>query len=419
MPFSLPDAAWAASQDAADALAPLRAEFLFPPADDGSDCLYFAGHSLGLQPRASRDAVLAELDDWARLGVEGHFAARNPWLPYHELLTDATARLVGAKPSEVVVMNTLTVNLHLMLVSFYQPSGRRTKILMESGAFPSDRYAVASQVKLHGLDPQQTIVQLAPRAGEATLRHDDILAAIAELGDSLALVLLGHVQYLTGQAFDLPAITAAGHAVGACVGFDLAHGVGNLALALHDSQADFAVWCNYKYLNAGPGGLGGAFVHERHHDADLPRLNGWWGHDKASRFEMPTDFQAIRGAEAWQLSNPPILPLAALRASMALFERAGIQALRQKSVRLTAYLETVLAAVPGLTQLTPRDPTARGAMLTVRVHGDAGALVAKLHAGGARIDLRAPDVIRIAPAPLYTRFADVHRLGHLLLAATY
>lgn len=415
------------SAAATDPLAPLRDAFLFPVAPDGGEALYFAGHSLGLQPRAARDNVLAELDDWARFGVEGHFAARNPWLPYHELLTESVARLLGARPAEVVVMNTLTVNLHLMLASFYRPSGKRCKILIEDGAFPSDRYAAASQARWHGLDPATTVVALAPLPGEATLRPEAILQAIGDLGDELALVLLGHVNYLTGQAFDLHAITKAGHAVGATVGFDLAHGAGNLALQLHDSGADFAVWCNYKYLNAGPGGLGGAFVHERHHGTDLPRLEGWWGHDKATRFQMPLQFQPIHGAEAWQLSNPPILPLAILRASLALFDQAGMVALRAKSERLTRRLETLLDRIPPekLQILTPRDPQQRGAMLTVRIPaplgGDPAArarpVVARLHAQGVFVDLRAPDIVRLAPAPLYTRFADVERLGDLLAEA--
>jgi kynureninase len=388
-------AEWARAQDAADAFAPLRGEFLFPQ----SGPLYFAGHSLGLQPRRAREYVLSELDDWARFGVEGHFAARNPWASYHELLTGSTARLVGALPSEVVVMNTLTVNLHLLMVSFYQPRPARFRILIERGAFPSDRYAVASQARFHGYD-------------DAVMESDDPLRSLRERGGEIALALIGQPNYLTGRAFDVPALVRAAHAAECFIGFDLAHGAGNLELQLHDWGPDFAAWCNYKYLNAGPGGLGGVFIHQRHAHAELPRFEGWWGHDKVRRFEMGPRFLPIEGAEAWQLSNPPILQLAALRASMELFDGAGMPALRRKGDRLSGYLQWLLERM-GVEVLTPEE---RGSMLTVRF-ANAGALVAALKKRGAIVDLRPPDVVRIAPAPLYNSFADAQRLCELIREA--
>ena len=419
------DDAWARAQDAQDPLNSLRSDFLFPhtpsPGDPkahspgdraapGGEVLYFAGHSLGLQPRKARSYVLEELDDWARLGVEGHFAGRHPWLGYHELLTAPTARLVGALPDEVVVMNTLSVNLHLMMVSFYRPTAARHRILIEARAFPSDRYAVDSQARFHGFDPDEAILQAAN--GEEVLRQLD------EHGDSIALVLIGGVNYLSGEAFDIEAIARAGHARGCLVGFDLAHAVGNLPVRLHDHDADFAVWCNYKYLNAGPGGLGGCFVHQRHAQAALPRFAGWWGHDKATRFAMGPVFKPIAGAEGWQLSNPPILPLAVLRASMELFDQAGIERLRAKSLRLTGYLEWLIDRLPEghCELLTPRDPARRGAMLSLKIAHGAQALATRLAAQGALCDYRQPDMLRIAPAPLYCGFADVQRLAGLLRA---
>ena len=381
---------WTRAQDAADPLAPLRQEFLFP-----TSCpLYFAGHSLGLQPRRAREYVLQELDDWARLGVEGHFAAPNPWVGYHELLTASTARLVGALPHEVVVMNTLTVNLHLLLVSFYQPRPGKHRLLMERGAFPSDRYAAVSHARFRGFP-------------DAVLESEDPLRDLSQRGD-VALALIGNVNYVSGRAWDMRALVRAAHASGARIGFDLAHGAGNLLLTLHEDGADFAAWCNYKYLNAGPGGLGGVFIHERHADAALPRFEGWWGHDKARRFEMGPSFSAIRGAEAWQLSNPPILPLAALRASMELFDQAGMPALRRKGDRLTGYLEWLLRRL-GIEVLTPSQ---RGSMLTVRFRKPG--LVPELAKRGAPVDLRPPDIVRITPAPLYTSFEDVRRLCALI-----
>ncbi|HET6344039.1 MAG TPA: kynureninase [Myxococcota bacterium] len=403
--------------DDTDPLAHYRRQFLLPERPDGQPWVYLAGNSLGLQPRNTRAFVEAELRDWARLGVKGHFHAEHPWMPYHENVTAQTARLVGARPIEVVVMNTLTVNLHLMLASFYRPTRQRHRILMEGGAFPSDQYALASQARWHGLDPANTVVELTPRPEEASLRTEDILSRIEAEGERLALVLLGSVNYLTGQAFDIPAITRAGHRVGAVVGFDLAHGAGNLPVALHDAGPDFAVWCSYKYLNAGPGSLSGCFVHERHaHRPDLPRLAGWWGHDKATRFSMPHDFVPISGAEGWQLSNPPILQLAALRASMDLFDAAGMAALRHKSEALTGLLERLLEDTPRdrIEIITPRAPADRGAQLSLRVHRDARGLLDRLGAEGIVCDFREPNIIRAAPVPLYNTFTDVFRFAEAL-----
>ncbi len=420
--YSLLDASFAEEAqrfDATDPLAAYRAEFLRPVTPEGKPILHFAGHSLGLQPRQVRESIQEVLDDWANLGVEGHFAARRPWVTYHELMTDATARLVGAKPEEVVVMNTLTVNVHLMMVSFYRPTSKRFRILIEGGAFPSDQYAVASQAQFHGFDPAVAIQELRPRPGETTLRDADILDTIARDGEHIALILLGNCNYLTGQRFDMAAITRAGHAQGCFVGFDLAHGAGNLLLNLHDDGPDFAVWCNYKYLNAGPGGLGGVFVHERHlNRTDIPRFAGWWGHDKTARFQMGPEFQPMPTADAWLLSNPPILALAALRASMALFDAAGMPALTKKAAWLSDFLYRQLQTLPdgAVTVLTPAEPNRRGTMLTLRVPGKAAELVGFLQRHGAEVDLRRPDIVRIAPVPLYTAARDVAELGVLLRA---
>jgi kynureninase len=384
-------AAWAKARDAADELRSYRDEFLFP----ATGPLYFAGHSLGLQPKRAREYVNQELDDWARYGVEGHFAARNPWVNYHELLTASTARLVGALPHEVVVMNTLSVNLHLLMVSFYRPTKGRSGLLIEKGAFPSDQYAVASQARFHGYS-------------DSVIESDDPLVTLKERGHEIALALIGNPNYLTGRAYDVNALVAAAHSAGVIIGLDLAHGAGNLRLALHDSGADFAAWCNYKYLNAGPGGMGGVFIHERHAGEDLPRFEGWWGHDKARRFEMGRNFDGIHGAEAWQLSNPPILQLAALRASMELFDRAGMTALRKKGDELTAYLEFILRKHGVKEILTPAQ---RGSMLTFKA---SKALVDTLARSGATVDFRPPDIVRVTPAPLYNSFSDVQKLGALL-----
>jgi kynureninase len=412
--------ATAAQLDAADPLAAFRQEFHLPPGPDGLPCAYFCGNSLGLMPRAARAAAEQEFTSWERLGVEGHFQAPSFWMHYHDTLTEASARLVGALPIEVVVMNNLTVNLHLLLVSFYRPTGTRYKILMEGGAFPSDQYAIESQARLHGLDPADAIVELVPRPGEHTLRTEDIEAKIAELGDSLATVLIGGVNYYTGQAFDMAAIARAGHAVGAYVGFDLAHAAGNLALHLHDWDVDFACWCTYKYLNSGPGGTSGVFVHERFAQRpDLVRLAGWWGHDPAVRFQMKKGFQPMPGAAGWQLSNAQIFPMALHRASLEIVDRAGgMAALRRKSELLTARLESEIRglgmAPSQLEIITPADPAQRGCQLSVLVHERGRELFDFLAIQGIIADWREPNVIRLAPVPLYNSFMDVQRVGNAL-----
>ena len=405
--------------DADDALAAYREQF-YLPRTQGQVAVYLCGHSLGLQPKSARDYIDEELQDWANLGVEGHFQARRPWLSYHETVTAQTARLVGARPAEVVVMNSLTVNLHLMLTSFYRPTPERCKILIEADAFPSDRYAVESHLKWHGYDPKDALLTLQPRPGEATVRQADIDALLRRDGESIALIWLGGVNYYTGQVFDMSAITAIGHAQGCAVGFDLAHAAGNIALALHDWDVDCAVWCSYKYLNAGPGSVAGCFVHERYaHRSDLPRLAGWWGHNKDTRFHMPADFDPIPGAEGWQISNPPIFQLAALRASMDIFDRAGMAALRVKSERLTGYLEALLQhhALPGVSIITPAQPAQRGAQLSLQIERHGRALHQRLTQAGIICDWREPDVIRVAPAPLYNTFLDVFTFVHALQGA--
>ncbi len=398
--------------------------FHVPPADGGRypEAAYLAGNSLGLQPRATRDELLADLDAWRRLGVEGHLEAERPWLPYHELLTAPAARLVGARPAEVVVMNSLTVNLHLLMVSFYRPSGARTRVVIEDSAFPSDSYAVRSQARFHGLDPDATVVRLTPRPGEDTLRTADVLDFLAAEGDTVALVLLGGVNYLTGELMDIPAITAAGRAAGAVVGWDLAHAAGNVPLALHDWDVDFAAWCSYKYLNSGPGALSGVFVHERHlGDAALPRFEGWWSTEAATRFEMTPVSRPPATVEAWQISNPPIFAMGPVRTSLELFDSVGMPALRERSVRLTGYLERLLDEVTAdrpLTVVTPRDPARRGAQLSVRIGaGSAAALAKRLgYEHGVIADAREPDVVRFAPVPLYSTYHDCWRVAEALAA---
>jgi len=402
--------AWADAQDAADPLRRFRDEFLLPPHGD-RDSVYLCGNSLGAQPRAVRAAVDAELDRWARLGVEGHFKGSPPWMGYHEAVRDDLAAIVGALPAEVVAMNTLGVNLHLLMVSFYRPTAERHAILIEAGAFPTDRYAVESQVRFHGFDPADALIEIEADEAHGTLSLAAIERALAQHGPRVALVMLPGIQYRTGQAFDLGAITALARRHGCMVGFDLAHAVGNVALDLHGSGADFAVWCSYKYLNAGPGAVAGAFVHERHATAALPRFAGWWGHDKATRFLMPVAFQPTPGADGWQLSNPPILSLAPLRASLDIFRRAGMPALCAKSRRLTGYLEWLVhTRLDGVLEvLTPAEPERRGAQLSIRVVAGrerGRALFEHLLAHGFVIDWREPDVIRVAPAPLYNGFAD-------------
>ncbi|MBY0356762.1 MAG: kynureninase [Candidatus Obscuribacterales bacterium] len=409
--------AFAQLMDKKDPLAAFRDAFLVPEAKNGEQVVYMAGNSLGLQPQATRDYIDQELTDWADLGVEGHLNAKFPWLPYHENLTAMTARLVGAKPEEVVVMNSLTTNLHLMMVSFYNPTKERYKILIEGGAFPSDQYAVASQATFHGFDPADAILELTPRSGEEILRTEDILAYIEEHGESIALVLLGSCNYLTGQAFELEKIAAAARKKGCRFGVNLAHGAGNLELKLHDWGLDFAVWCSYKYLNAGPGAIAGCFVHERQaNNPQLKRFTGWWGHDKKTRFLMGPEFVPIPGAEGWQLSNPPIFQLAALRASMEIFDKAGMPAIRHKGDLLTGYLEFLLDRLPenSCQIITPRNKQERGCQLSIRVSKKPKELVENLKANNAICDFREPDIIRVAPCPLYNSFHDVYRFVNVI-----
>jgi len=402
--------------DAADPLRAFRDEFLIPP-HDAAEQLYFCGNSLGLQPRGVRAAVLVELDAWAQLGVEAHFKGRHPWMPYHAFVREQLAEVVGAQPQEVVAMNSLTANLHLMMVSFYRPSGSRNAILIEAGAFPSDRHAVESQLRFHGVDPSTALIELEADAhngesGGGTISMAAIERALAEHGHRIALVLWPGVQYRTGQAFDLAEIARLARAQGCVVGFDLAHAAGNLPVQLHDCGADFAVWCSYKYLNAGPGAVAGCFVHERHARAELPRFAGWWGHDQGTRFRMDPQFMPTPGADGWQLSNPPILALAPLRASLDVFHRAGMARLRGKSIQLTGHLEALIRArlSDTLEIVTPLDPAQRGCQLSLRVHGGherGRALFEHLAERGIIGDWREPDVIRISPTPLYNRFVDV------------
>jgi kynureninase len=407
------DAAWARAQDDADPLRDLRSEFLIPPHADGAQT-YLVGNSLGLEPRGVRQAVLDELDDWARLGVEGHLHARHPWLPYHREVRDGLADIVGAEPIEVVAMNSLTTNLHLLMVSFYRPTPARHAILIERNAFPSDRDLAASQIRFHGFDPAESLIEVEPDEAGGTLSMAAIERALAEHGQRIALVLLPGVQYLTGQAFDIAAITKLAHAHGCVAGFDCAHAAGNIDLRLHDSDCDFAAWCSYKYLNSGPGAVAGAFVHTRHAHAKLPRFEGWWGRDEATRFQMRPEFDPAPGAEGWQLSNPPILALAPLRASLELFQRAGMARLRAKSKRLTAYLAWLIETQLGdvLEIATPAAPERRGAQLSLRVRAGRAAgqsLFDYMTAHGVLGDWREPDVMRIAPTPMYNTFADCLR----------
>ncbi|MEM6396195.1 MAG: kynureninase [Bacteroidota bacterium] len=397
--------------DREDPLARYRDRFHRPVDEQGNELVYLCGNSLGLQPKTTEEAIQQELEDWKKLGVEGHFHAKNPWMPYHRFLRDAMARVVGAKPEEVVLMNTLTVNLHLMMVSFYRPTEKRYKIVFESDAFPSDKYVVESQLRFHGFDPRKSALKLQPRAGEVCLRHEDIYRLIEEQGDEIALIMLGNPNYYTGQFFDMKEITRRAHAKGITVGFDCAHGAGNRPLDLHDSGCDFAVWCTYKYLNGGPGAIAGAFVHERHSNrTDLPRFEGWWGHDEATRFGMRDDFQPMPGADAWQLSNPPILALAPVWASLKIFEEVGMSALREKSIKLTGYLETLLNQLgrDRIRIITPSEPEQRGCQLSLQVVGADKSLFDRLTASGVVADWREPDVIRVAPTPLYTSFAEVY-----------
>lgn len=413
----------AREMDRRDPLAEFRDRFRIPDGPDGQPALYLCGNSLGLMSTDAEQAVTGELGAWARLGVAGHFDGPFPWMPYHRFLTDHLAELVGARSDEVVAMNSLTVNLHLMMVSFFRPEGERRRILIEQGAFPSDRHAVASQLAFHGLDPDTDLVELAP-GRDGLIGSEAVESYLAQHGDRVALVLWPGVQYASGEVFDLSRIARAAHAAGAVAGFDLAHAAGNVPLALHDDGADFAVWCSYKYLNAGPGAVGGCFVHQRHHDHFAgPRLAGWWGHDEASRFRMGPGFEPMRGAEGWQLSNPPILAMAPLRASLDIFHAAGMARLREKSLRLTDFLDRGIRdhLAESLEILTPAEPERRGCQLSLRVRGGAEAgraLFRRLEARGVVADWREPDIIRVAPAPLYNRFEDIARLVDILRELT-
>ncbi len=406
--------------DAADTLNSYRNRFLFPTFTH-KPVRYFTGNSLGLQPKSTREKVNLELDEWAKWGVEGHFHGTNPWFKYHEFLTDASARIVGALSKEVVVTHSLTTNLHLLMVSFFQPNKAtgRTKILFEGKAFPSDLYALETQVRFHGLDPETDLVGMMPRDGEHVLRDEDILAKIAELGDTLALVMFGGVNYYNGQLLDMEAITKAGHAVGANVGFDLAHAAGNVTLKLHDWGVDFAAWCSYKYLNSSPGGVSGMFVHEKHANRpELPRFAGWWGYDKSTRFLMEPGFKPMEGAEGWQLSNAPVLGMAAHWASLELFDEVGMDRLRAKSDLLTGYLEFLLDELSTKYKdtcqfeiITPRDKTKRGCQLSILLHGQGKELFNFISDEGVVADWREPNVIRVAPVPMYNSFEDVYYLA--------
>ena len=407
--------------DEQDPLKNFRDKFYFPTFHEKT-VRYFTGNSLGLQPKTVASYIQQELEDWQKYGVEGHFMAKRPWFAYHENLTEKVAKIVGAKPMEVVVTHSLTTNLHLLMVSFYRPQGKRTKILCEAKAFPSDQYALESQVKFHGLNLADHLVEVGPRAGEQLIREEDILSKIEELGDELALVMIGGVNYYTGQLFDMAAITKAGHSVGAIVGFDLAHAAGNINLQLHEWGLDFAAWCSYKYLNSSPGGVSGMFVHERHaNKPELPRFAGWWGHDKSSRFMMEPGFKPMQGAEGWQLSNAPVLGMAAHLASVEIFEEAGMDRIGEKRDLMTAFLEFVIDDISERNKdrvsfelITPRDKTKRGAQLSIMAKGQGKALFDALSAEGVVADWREPNVIRVAPAPLYNSFEDCYWFGQLL-----
>ncbi|MEE2919133.1 MAG: kynureninase [Bacteroidota bacterium] len=420
----LPSLEAARELDSADPLSRFRERFCIPQ-HDCRDVLYFTGNSLGLQPKAAKAALEVELDDWSKWGVEGHFQGQNPWVSYHERFTEGLCHLTGAKPHEVVAMNGLTVNLHLLLISFYQPKGTRRKLLCEAKAFPSDRYALCSQIRLHGGDPDEDLIELTPRQGENLLRTEDVLRAIEDTGEELATVMIGGVNYYTGQLHDMKAITAAAHQAGAMCGFDLAHAMGNVHLNLHSWDVDFACWCSYKYLNSGPGAVSGVFIHERHvRDANgdgtaMRRLEGWWGHDADSRFKMDPEFVPMPSAEAWQMSNAPVLNMAVHKVALDLFLEAGMDALVERSQRLTAYLETLVGIVAERTGaqldiLTPSETDARGCQLSVVAHGYGRTLFDHLMAHGVIVDWREPAVIRMAPVPLYNSFEDLVRFGYVL-----
>jgi kynureninase len=422
LPFPLSyqsDEVFAQHLDASDSLAHWREQFLIPRRGNGLPVTYFCGHSLGLQPRRVRSVMEQELAAWEQRGVAGHFQGENPWYSYHELFRDAGVRLVGAEPGEVVMMNSLTVNLHLLMTTFYRPASGRIKILTDGPVFPSDLYALQSQIRYHGLDPRATLIIAEPRAGENSIRPGDIGEILETQGEQIALVWLNGVNFFTGQLFDVPRLTAAAKQQGCVVGLDLAHAAGNVILHLHDWQVDFAVWCNYKYLNGGPGAIGGCFVHEKHgQNPNLPRLAGWWGNDPATRFQIrrQSEFVAQTGAAGWQVSNPPIFAMVPLRASLAIFDEVGMPALRAKSVQLSGYLEYLVHRLPpGRFQIiTPSDPEQRGCQLSIRVNDRPRELLAALETEGIVCDFREPDVIRVAPVPLYNTFEEVWSFTRVL-----
>ncbi|MDB2419333.1 kynureninase [Flavobacteriaceae bacterium] len=408
---------YAKQLDQEDPISYLRNEFHIPRDKDGKEWLYFTGNSLGLQPKITSKYIEQELDDWANFGVEGHFEAKNPWLSYHELLTDTMAKVVGAKPVEVVVMNTLTTNLHLLMVSFYQPSKTKYKIIIESDAFPSDRYAVQSQLSFHGFDPEEALIEWKPKEGKELLELEDLKSILDSQGDEVALLLIGGVNYYTGQYLDIKKIAELGHAKKCMVGIDLAHGAGNIQPNLHDSSIDFAAWCTYKYLNSGPGSLSGLFVHEKHAQRkDLPRFAGWWNHNKETRFNMRQPFDVMSGAEGWQLSNPPILSMAAIKASLDIFEKVGMDALLKKSKKLTGFFEYLINEIASDTIkiITPTNPNERGCQLSLQVKNADKNLHKKLTENNIITDWREPDVIRCAPVPMYTSFEDVYQMVSML-----
>jgi len=413
--------AFAKEQDKQDPLNRFREKFHIPKDSEGNDIVYLCGNSLGLQPKNTQKYIQEELDDWAKLGVEGHTEAKHPWMPYHEFLSNTMAKIVGAKPSEVVMMNTLTTNLHLLMVSFYQPTKTKYKIVIESDAFPSDKYAVESQLDFHGFDKKEGLILWKPREGEELCRFEDLEKIMEKQGDEIALILIGTTNYYTGQSFPIKKITELGHKYKCIVGFDLAHGAGNIQPNLHDNGPDFAVWCSYKYLNSGPGSLGGLFVHERHaNNPKLKRFTGWWGHNKKTRFNMRQEFDVLPGAEGWQLSNPPILSMAAIRASLDIYEEAGFENILAKQKQLTGYLEFLLHDLKNdrISIITPSNPEERGCQLSLAVKNADRSLHDKLTKAGVISDWREPDVIRVAPAPLYNSFEDlylmVERLKHCL-----
>ena len=399
--------------DENDPLVSFQEKFYFPVHENGEKHIYLCGNSLGLQAKKTEDFVKQELDDWKELGVEGHFHARKPWLPYHEFLSESYSKIVGSKLSEVVAMNTLSVNLHLMMVSFYRPENRRNKIIIEADAFPSDIYAVESHLSHHGLDPAESLIKLKPRDGEVIIRSEDIIKVIEENSETASLIMLGGVNYYTGQVFDMKLITHEAHKHNIVVGFDLAHAVGNIELFLNEWGVDFAVWCSYKYLNSGPGSVAGVFIHEKHHNNNLERFAGWWGHDKESRFKMPDKFIPINTAEGWQLSNPPILSLAAVRASLSIFDEVGMRALIQKSKILTSYLDYLLSQIETdrINIITPDD---RGCQISISVKNGNKDLFNKITERGVIADWREPDVIRVAPVPLYNSYLDVYKFYKIL-----